>query len=48
MLLENPARILASQGAEPGGSTPEALAKLMRDEYERWTRVIREAKITLE
>jgi tripartite-type tricarboxylate transporter receptor subunit TctC len=42
------ARILASQGAEPGGSSPEALAKLMRDEYERWTRVIREAKITLE
>ncbi|MFH1604169.1 MAG: tripartite tricarboxylate transporter substrate binding protein [Pseudomonadota bacterium] len=39
---------LSSQGAEPAGSTPEALAKLMRDEYERWTRLIREANILLE
>jgi len=42
------AKTLASQGADPAGSTPEFVAKLMRDEYERWRKVIAEAKIVAE
>ena len=30
----------ASQGAEPQSTTPEGLAKFMREEYDRWRRVI--------
>lgn len=41
-------KTLASQGAEPAGSTPEFVAKLMRDEYGRWKKVIAEAKIVVE
>ena len=41
-------KALAAQGVEPEGSTPEFVAKLMRDEYERWRRVISEARIVPE
>jgi tripartite-type tricarboxylate transporter receptor subunit TctC len=30
----------ASQGAEPQSTTPEGLAKFMREEYDRWRKVI--------
>jgi tripartite-type tricarboxylate transporter receptor subunit TctC len=36
------------QGFEAAPGTPEALGKLMRDEYERWKKVIADAKITAE
>jgi tripartite-type tricarboxylate transporter receptor subunit TctC len=38
----------ASQGAEPASSTPEQLAKHMRDEYENWKKVIKSANIKLD
>lgn len=41
-------KALASQGVEPEASTPEFVSKLMRDEYERWRRVITEANIVAE
>ena len=36
------------QGAEPAGGTPEHLGKTMRDEYDRWKKVIADAKIVAE
>jgi tripartite-type tricarboxylate transporter receptor subunit TctC len=42
------AQRLASQGAEPRGSTPEDLVKFMRVESERWKKVIKAANIKLE
>lgn len=36
------------QGYEPDGGTPEALGKAMRDEYERWKKLISVAKIKIE
>ena len=39
---------LASQGAEPSPSTPEGLAKYMREDHERWKQVIKAAKIRLD
>ena len=38
----------AAIGVEPIGTTPEQLAVIMRAEVDKWTRVIREAKITLD
>ncbi len=38
----------AKQGVEPDGGTPEALGKALRDEYERWKKLITLAKIQLE
>lgn len=38
----------ASQGAEPASSTPEQLARHMRDEYESWKKVIKSASIKLD
>lgn len=35
-------------GAEPADGSPEALAALAREETERWGRVIREARITVQ
>jgi tripartite-type tricarboxylate transporter receptor subunit TctC len=35
------AQRLASQGAEPAGSTPDELGKFMRNEHERWKELIR-------
>ena len=34
---------LASQGAEPGGMTPEAFAQLMQEETDRWRDVAAKA-----
>lgn len=39
---------LTALGVEPIGSTPGQLATLMRAELEKWTKVIRAAKITLD
>jgi tripartite-type tricarboxylate transporter receptor subunit TctC len=33
---------------EPAAGTPEQFSKIMRDELERWTRVVREAKIKID
>lgn len=41
-------RALTSQGAEPAGGPPEVLGTLMRGEYERWSRLIREARLKFE
>ena len=38
-------RRLTSQGADPAPGTPEALAKYMRNDHERWKKVIRAAGI---
>ena len=42
------AQRLASQGAEPSPMKPQQLARYMRDDHERWKKVIREAKIRVE
>ena len=39
---------LTAMGVEPIGTTPEQLAALMRSELEKWTKVIRAAKIQLD
>lgn len=39
---------LQTLGAEPAGSSPEELAKMVRSEYEKWGRVVREAGIRIE
>jgi tripartite-type tricarboxylate transporter receptor subunit TctC len=39
---------LRDQGMSPRGGTPQVLADLVREDLARWTRVIREAKITAE
>ena len=53
-LHEELARILTSpdvveqweaSGAEPGGNRPEEFAASIREEYERWTRVVRERAV---
>jgi tripartite-type tricarboxylate transporter receptor subunit TctC len=36
---------LASQGLVPNTGTPEQFAKLVKDDYEKWGRVMRDAKI---
>ena len=36
------------QGAQPVGSTPAEFQKHVREEIDKWTRIIREAKITLD
>ena len=38
---------LAADGAEAGGMPPEAFAAFVRNEIEKWSRVVREAKLTL-
>ena len=38
----------AQQGIEPETSTPERFAQLIRDEYARWSKVIRTTGIRLE
>ena len=39
---------LVDLGAEPADGPPEELARLVAEETERWTRVIREARITIQ
>jgi tripartite-type tricarboxylate transporter receptor subunit TctC len=42
------AQRLAAQGADPQSSTPEGLARYMREEHERWKKVIQVAGIRLD
>lgn len=42
------AKRFSSQGAEPAPSTPEELAKFMRNEYEDWKKVIKTANIKID
>ena len=42
------AKTFSAQGAEPAGSTPEFVTRLMREEYDRWRKVIADAKIVAE
>jgi tripartite-type tricarboxylate transporter receptor subunit TctC len=39
---------LESQGIETTGGTPERLAKVVREDYERWSKVVKDAGITAE
>jgi tripartite-type tricarboxylate transporter receptor subunit TctC len=41
-------RLLGELQAEPVGNTPREMAEVVRQESERWSRVIREARITIE
>ena len=41
-------RLLTELQAEPVGNTPREMAEVIRQESERWSRVIREARITIE
>jgi tripartite-type tricarboxylate transporter receptor subunit TctC len=34
----------ASSGAEPGGNTPEEFAAYIREEHDRWSRIVRESR----
>jgi tripartite-type tricarboxylate transporter receptor subunit TctC len=48
MLLTEEARArLQSQGVEPAGSTPQEFGDIVKKELARWTRVIREAGISV-
>lgn len=49
-ILAEPAlmQYFSSQGAEPSATTPAGFAQYMRDEHERWKRVIRSANIHAE
>ena len=42
------AKTFSAQGAEPAASTPEFVTRLMREEYDRWRKVIADAKIVAE
>lgn len=42
------AKSFSSQGAEPLGGRPEDLTKIMRDDYERWRKLIAAAKLQIE
>ena len=35
-------------GAEPGGATPEQFSAFVRREIEKWGKVVRDAKVTIE
>ena len=47
LLLPDVGERLASDGAEPGGMRPQAFAAFIKTELEKWGRVVRDAKITL-
>ncbi len=46
-LLKEPAvaELMQKQGMTPAGGTPEELHDLVRSDFERWTRIVREANI---
>jgi tripartite-type tricarboxylate transporter receptor subunit TctC len=48
--LKNPelAQSLASQGSEPNPTTPDELARFVKSEHDRWSRVVRAAHLTAE
>jgi tripartite-type tricarboxylate transporter receptor subunit TctC len=33
--------LLISRGADPGGGTPEAFARIIRDDYAKWGKVVK-------
>lgn len=39
---------MLAQGAEPVGGSPEEFGRFVRSEHDRWAKIIRDAKITLE
>ena len=41
-------RLLTDMQADPVGNTPREMAEVVRQETERWSRVIREARITVQ
>jgi len=41
-------KLLTDMQADPVGNTPREMAEVVRQEMERWSRVIREAKITVQ
>jgi tripartite-type tricarboxylate transporter receptor subunit TctC len=42
------AEIMAKQGLTPAGETPEELHDVIRSDYERWHKIVREANIKAE
>jgi tripartite-type tricarboxylate transporter receptor subunit TctC len=48
LLTEDAKARLQSQGVEPAGGTPEEFGNIVKAELARWTRVIREARITVD
>jgi tripartite-type tricarboxylate transporter receptor subunit TctC len=46
-LLKEPAvaELMLKQGMTPAGGTPEELHDLIRSDFERWTKIVREANI---
>src|SRR3989442_1481909 len=46
-LLKEPAvtELMLKQGMTPAGGTPEELHDLIRSDFERWNRIVREANI---
>jgi tripartite-type tricarboxylate transporter receptor subunit TctC len=48
--LKNPelAQSLASQGSEPNPTTPDELARFVKSEHDRWSRVVKAAHMTAE
>ena len=46
-LLKEPAvaDVMAKQGLAPAGGTPEELHDLVRSDFERWNKIVREANI---
>ena len=48
MLATEDARTrLQSQGVEPAGSTPQEFGAIVKSEFMRWTRVIKDAGISV-
>jgi len=39
------AELMSKQGMTPAGGTPEELHDLIRSDFERWNRIVREANI---
>ena len=47
LLLPDVRERLAADGAEPGGMRPEAFAAFIKAELDKWSRVVRAAKLSL-
>ena len=41
-------KLLMNVGAEPLGSTPEEFAKYIKEEFDRWGKVTKDAGITID
>ena len=48
LLLPDVGERLAADGAEPGGMRPQPFAAFIKAELEKWSRVVREAKLSLD